>query len=113
MSLGNFGNLANKGFWRCNTRSSKNSRVGNLLFRSSLFRSSLFRSHLSLKKATVHERIALNKRQNDKRTSVSKSLSVSLKKSDISDLFMIQANRLKKVASDLLEKNVFSYILSG
>ena len=106
MSLGNFGNLAKKGFWRCN--SSKNSRVGN-----SLFRSSLFCSHLSLKKATVHERIALNKRQNDKITSVSKSLSVSLKKSDISDLFMIQANRLKKVASDLLEKNVFSYILSG
>ena len=67
----------------------------------------------SLFKKSNREQIALKKRQNDKRTSLSKSLSVSLKKSDISDLFMIQANRLKKVASDLLEKNVFSYILSG
>ena len=50
------------------------------------FALSLFSLSLSsLFKKSDRERIALNKKQNDKRTSVSKSLSVSLKKSDISD----------------------------
>ena len=45
--------------------------------------------------------VALNKR-----ATVSKSLSISLKKNNVSDLLVIQANRLKKT-SDSLEKTFF------